>query len=288
MIQIVLCYTFHTYIKHLPFKDVLTCSSILYPLSKEHMFYQWTASNDVLQEGLGPCQGGDGLGHHVPDVQLMEHVQTQYQGRSFNTQYNNQSSFISLCRLWIIYSTKELFKTVFFHERWQNCWSRAKDKEGAIAVTNKYYALALNSNQKLTLKPKQNDTYHLDLDIVTPDTAVPPVATDCLEMTSWRTWWRWRRGWTPAGRTRGCSGGSWRPQARTNTQIMATLWPCDRRRDHQEPEQDGEGAHRPQAQSEGPQGTVRPVSDVSRGPGELQGEAYLWIFNKQQGRHSNK
>lgn len=50
---------------------------------------------------------------------------------------------------------------------------------------------------------------------------------------------------------------------------------CDCRRDHQEPEQDGEGAHRPQAQSEGPQGTVRPVSDVSRGPGELQGEAYL-------------
>ena len=137
MIQIVLCYTFHTYIKHLPFKDVLTCSSILYPLSKEHMFYQWTTSNDVLQEGLGPCQGGDGLGHHVPDVQLVEHVQTQYQGRSFNAQHNNQSTLISLCRLWIMYSTKRFFKTVFFHERWQNCWSRAKDKEGAIAVTNK-------------------------------------------------------------------------------------------------------------------------------------------------------
>ena len=73
-----------------------------------------------------------------------------------------------------MYSAKKFFKTVFFHERWQNCWSRAKDKEGAIAVTNKYYALALNSNQKLTLKPKQNDTYHLDLDTVTPDTAVPP------------------------------------------------------------------------------------------------------------------
>ena len=110
MIQIVLGYTFHTsntchlktYWLAPPFS--IHCLGA-HVLSIEGKSAAAAGSNNVLQEGLGPGQGGDGLGDHVPDVQLVDHVQTQYQGRSFNTIHNNQSSFISLCRLWIIYST---------------------------------------------------------------------------------------------------------------------------------------------------------------------------------------
>ena len=183
-------------------------------LSIEGLSAAAAGSNNVLQEGLGPGQGGDGLGDHVPDVQLVDHVQTQYQGRSFNTIHNNQSPFISLCRLWmnnIFYNMQRGFLKLYFSMNADKIADlERKIRKGPLPSTVNTINW-LFSNQEFSIKPKQ---YHLSI-LTTRPRPCPPVATDCLEMTSWRTWWRWRRGWTPAGRTRGCSGASWRTQART-------------------------------------------------------------------------
>ena len=120
-------------------------------------------SNNVLQEGLGPGQGGDGLGDHVPDVQLMDHVQTQSQGRSFNTIHNKQSPFISLCRLWmnnIFYNIQRGFLKLYFSMNADKIADlERKIRKGPLPSTVNTINW-LFSNQEFSIKPKQ---YHLSI-----------------------------------------------------------------------------------------------------------------------------